>query len=883
MSGIIAFFRASPPKAGAAFDEHRFRRVRWQTFIAMTLAYVTFYVCRLSFTVAKSALVELGITPTELGMIGSTLFFSYAIGKLVNGFIADHANVVRYMSLGLLLSAGMNLMMGMTTNALLLAIFWGINGWAQSMGVGPCAVSLARWYGVKERGTFYGIWSTAHNIGEAVTYMVIAAVIAGFGWQMGYLSTAALGAAGVVLLVLFMHDSPQSSGFPSINVIRDEPQEEVEARGSVFKNQLLALRNPALWTLALASAFMYIDRYAVNSWGIFFLEQDKAYSTLEASGIIGVNAIAGIAGTIIAGMLSDRFFPRNRSVMAGFISLLNTAGFALMLWSPHNYYTDILAMIIFGATIGALTCFLGGLIASISLRARPPGPRSAPSASPATPAPAWASFSPGSLLIKRLSLKTAKRCMISARWRCSGWVPVWVPRYSVLPLPPSSPGAMPSNGRPRSPHNRLTNKEEDMMPARHQGLLRLFIACALPLLALQSAAAADWQLEKVVELSRHGIRPPTAGNREAIEAATGRPWTEWTTHDGELTGHGYAAVVNKGRAEGQHYRQLGLLQAGCPTAESIYVRASPLQRTRATAQALVDGAFPGCGVAIHYVSGDADPLFQTDKFAATQTDPARQLEAVKEKAGDLAQRRQALAPTIQLLKQAVCQADKPCPIFDTPWQVEQSKSGKTTISGLSVMANMVETLRLGWSENLPLSQLAWGKITQARQITALLPLLTENYDLSNDVLYTAQKRGSVLLNAMLDGVKPEANPNVRWLLLVAHDTNIAMVRTLMNFSWQLPGYSRGNIPPGSSLVLERWRNAKSGERYLRVYFQAQGLDDLRRLQTPDAQHPMLRQEWHQPGCRQTDVGTLCPFQAAITALGQRIDRSSAPAVAMVLP
>lgn len=219
--------------------------------------------------------MELGITPTELGMIGSTLFFSYAIGKLVNGFIADHANVVRYMSLGLLLSAGMNLMMGMTTNALLLAIFWGINGWAQSMGVGPCAVSLARWYGVKERGTFYGIWSTAHNIGEAVTYMVIAAVIAGFGWQMGYLSTAALGAAGVVLLVLFMHDSPQSSGFPSINVIRDEPQEEVEARGSVFKNQLLALRNPALWTLALASAFMYIDRYAVNSGGSSFSSRIK--------------------------------------------------------------------------------------------------------------------------------------------------------------------------------------------------------------------------------------------------------------------------------------------------------------------------------------------------------------------------------------------------------------------------------------------------------------------------------------------------------------------------------------------------------------------------------------------------------------------------------
>ncbi len=363
MSGLLSFFRASPEKSAGAFNEQRFRFVRWQTFLAMTLAYVTFYVCRLSFTVAKSALVDLGISPSELGMIGSALFFSYAIGKFVNGFLADHANVVRFMSLGLLLSAGMNLMMGMTTNAMLLAIFWGINGWAQSMGVGPCAVSLARWYGTKERGTFYSIWSTAHNIGEAMTYMVIAAVIAGYGWHMGYLSTAALGAAGVVIMLLFMRDSPQSSGFPSIHEISHEPMEEEEAKSSILKNQLQALKNPALWTLALASAFMYIDRYGVNSWGIFFLQQGKGYTTVEASAIIGVNAIAGIVGTILAGVLSDRFFAKNRSFMAGFISLINTAGFALMLWSPHSYYTDIISMVIFGATIGALTCFLGGLLA----------------------------------------------------------------------------------------------------------------------------------------------------------------------------------------------------------------------------------------------------------------------------------------------------------------------------------------------------------------------------------------------------------------------------------------------------------------------------------------------------------------------------------------
>jgi len=416
-----------------------------------------------------------------------------------------------------------------------------------------------------------------------------------------------------------------------------------------------------------------------------------------------------------------------------------------------------------------------------------------------------------------------------------------------------------------------------MMPRRHQAAARMFIAGALWLCASQAHADTQYQLEKVVELSRHGIRPPTPGNRKDIEAATHRTWTTWTTHDGELTGHGYAAVANKGRWEGEHYRELGLLTSGCPQSRDIYVRASPLQRTRATAQALVDGAFPGCGVEVHRVEGEDDPLFQTEAFPATNTDPAKQLAAVKAVTGDLVARQRALQPAVLALKRAVCSSDADCSYFDKPWQIKQNKSGKTSIDGLSVLANMVETLRLGWSENLPLSQLAWGNITSSAQITAVLPLLTANYDLGNDVMYTAQKRGSILLNAMLQGVEQGVSrttdklPDTRWLLLVAHDTNIAMVRTLMNFTWTLSGYTRGNIPPGSSLVFERWRDTKSGERFLHVYFQGQSLDDLRRLQAIDKEHPLLREEWRQSDCRVTGVGTLCPMKTALKALSRNLD------------
>ncbi|MGP6465452.1 histidine-type phosphatase [Pantoea agglomerans] len=414
------------------------------------------------------------------------------------------------------------------------------------------------------------------------------------------------------------------------------------------------------------------------------------------------------------------------------------------------------------------------------------------------------------------------------------------------------------------------------------GLYRCALILSFLWLLSPASQAADYQLEKVVELSRHGVRPPTPGNRKEIEAASQQPWTQWSTADGELTGHGYSAVVNKGRWQGEHYRQLGLLGAGCPDAAQVYVRASPLQRTRATAAALTDGAFPGCGVPVHHVAGDVDPLFQSEKLTITQSDPAQELAAKQQKAGDLARLQQQLQPAIQQLKAAVCPPATDCPLFDAPWSFRQTRNGNTYVYGLSVMASMVETLRLGYSENLPLDQLAWGHITSAAQITTLLPLLTANYDLSNDVLYQAQRRGSILLNALLEAIASDTAPG-RWLILVAHDTNIAMVRTLMGFSWQLPGYSRGNIPPGSSLVLERWRDTHSGERFLRLYFQAQSLNGIRQLQPIDDKHPLLRQEWHQPDCRITDVGVLCPYQSTLTQLRKNLDNSAVLPVSVILP
>ena len=114
---IIDFYKVSAPAPcnGDFLPEQkqRLKRLQWSTFLAATLGYSMYYVCRLSLNVVKKPIVDEGIfSETELGIIGSVLFFTYAIGKFSNGFLADRSNINRFMSTGLLVTALINLCLG---------------------------------------------------------------------------------------------------------------------------------------------------------------------------------------------------------------------------------------------------------------------------------------------------------------------------------------------------------------------------------------------------------------------------------------------------------------------------------------------------------------------------------------------------------------------------------------------------------------------------------------------------------------------------------------------------------------------------------------------------------------------------------------------------
>ena len=349
--------------------DRRYRRYRLAVILAITLGYGIAYTCRLGLSVVKKPLIDANIfSADDLGKIGSTLLYAYAVGKLVNGFLADHANIKRFFTAGILLSALINLLMGWSHLLWVWIVLWGLNGWFQSFGAPAGVVSISQWFSNKERGRYYGIWSTAHPMGEGLTFVATSAVVSYFGWRAGF-SIPGIVCVVVAAAVYFLaQDRPRTLGLPAVaDWKNDHAAPAATGAGpakSTWQTQLSILKLPSIWILAFASATMYMTRYAMSGWGILYLQEAKGYSIVQAGSLMALYPLAGLAGCLSYGFISDKLFQARRPPVNLACAVLEISALAFMLLSaPGHPILLAEAFLVYGFSLSGLLVSLGGLFA----------------------------------------------------------------------------------------------------------------------------------------------------------------------------------------------------------------------------------------------------------------------------------------------------------------------------------------------------------------------------------------------------------------------------------------------------------------------------------------------------------------------------------------
>ena len=203
------------------------------------------------------------------------------------------------------------------------------------------------------------------TLGEGLTFLVVGSLVAWLGWRWGYWGPGVIGILTAIGVYALLQDRPQTLGLPPVNDWKNDRYREAakDSARTTIALQFSVLRIPAIWVLALASATTYVTRYAINSWGILYLQEARGYSLPMAGTLLMISTLAGIAGAVAYGFTSDKLFNARRPPANLLFAVLEIIGLMIIFFGPADTPMLILGMLLFGMGLTGLVTSLGGLFA----------------------------------------------------------------------------------------------------------------------------------------------------------------------------------------------------------------------------------------------------------------------------------------------------------------------------------------------------------------------------------------------------------------------------------------------------------------------------------------------------------------------------------------
>lgn len=301
----------------------------WQKkmFWLMWTTYASFYLLRVNISVAVPDIIEeYRMSKVDIGMVLSAQFVLYAIGQFLNGQFGDKLNSRRIITLGLLLSACMNILFGFTGGLLtLMTVVWGMNGFFQSMGWGPTVKAMANWFPSGMRSRISGRLSTSYIIGGVLSWFLAGTIIRYLGWHYTFWIPALI--CVFIALNWFYRtvNAPEECGLPCV-----EDMEKGIYTGDIredhhigFRKTLrITLLNPYVWAAAFGLFGLNIVRYGFIDWiPTYMVEEEGAVPYMAAYQSVAF-PVAGAFGALSAGWISEKYFSHRRSPVAFLMILI---------------------------------------------------------------------------------------------------------------------------------------------------------------------------------------------------------------------------------------------------------------------------------------------------------------------------------------------------------------------------------------------------------------------------------------------------------------------------------------------------------------------------------------------------------------------------------
>ncbi|MDN3312020.1 MFS transporter [Microbacterium oryzae] len=177
-------------------------KVRWVVLGLLMLLALINNIDRLALSVAAPGMqADLGITATDIGLLGSAFALFYAVGQLPSGYLIDRFGPRMMLGTAVIVWSAATAAMGVLHN---MAGFLGARamlGVAEAPSLPATNKIVSQWFPKREHGIANASWDAALKAGPAFFTVLLVWIVAAFGWRSLFLIA---GAAGILFAIVFL-------------------------------------------------------------------------------------------------------------------------------------------------------------------------------------------------------------------------------------------------------------------------------------------------------------------------------------------------------------------------------------------------------------------------------------------------------------------------------------------------------------------------------------------------------------------------------------------------------------------------------------------------------------------------------------------------------
>ena len=330
----------------------------WRLLALLMLSVIINYIDRGSLSAAAPLLQdELGLSPSQIGVLLSAFFCTYAAFMIAAGWFADHLNVNWVLAIGFFVWCVATGATGLVHGFWALFVARFVLGMGESVSF-PCYSTLiARHFSEQRRGIANAVLATGLGIGPALGMFTSGTLMAKFGWRPVFIG---LGLFGLLWLPAWIKWMPRELHSAA-------PKREQPAPGI-----LEILKQRSAWGTCISYPTQTYLWYLLLTWTPYYLVRARHFSMADMAKIAGAAYLCTAVSAPVSGWLSDHWIEAGGSatlVRKTFTVVgLTCAGISLLFCSLVGPATSVACLLLAYAFYGS---FIAHPLAIIQTQAGP--------------------------------------------------------------------------------------------------------------------------------------------------------------------------------------------------------------------------------------------------------------------------------------------------------------------------------------------------------------------------------------------------------------------------------------------------------------------------------------------------------------------------------